>query len=229
MIPVGAAARPTLIEGASTVVHGINTSGSVIDLSRGADAAPSGIALQGLVGEGDLYSLRGDLDQQFGDTRVATTLQHSDRNFVTLPGGADLPFSQATNNRRTNSDRKQGTGIFKLDHQVGERVSVGGTALYSHVDKGVSPESHLDPLVESVRFWRLPDTETGLFTLRGKIEEPNEWAISTAVWVGTQHQEIESYSDVTYTDLEEIEDSRDVTLGSNTRLALGLASLAPLT
>ena len=84
-----------------------------------------------------------------------------------------------------------------------------------HVDgeKGVAPEGHLDPAVESVRFWRYPEWRLSMLTLSGEAGLGEATTLRGALWGSRFAQTIAEYDGVGYDQLESEQDDDDRTFG----------------
>lgn len=214
LVPAAALADVAVTKGPTSVRFGPNTVGGTIEL---VPAAPpeDGLRLD-LRGEaGALASRAGEATALIGAGAWDITLGAGirDRNAMALPDGADLAFSQpADSDRRLNTDRRRVNGLIRAARAVpgGE---VAASALIVDSRFGIAPESHVDPAVDRVRFWRYPDHRLAMGVLSGEFSVGRATTLETSAWVQKFSQTIESYTDAGYDTVTDTQADDDLTLG----------------
>lgn len=118
------------------------------------------------------------------------------RDAVPLSSESDLPYSQFDPTERTNSDREQlsGVGIVRAETErwTGQAFVIASDATY-----GVPPESHLDPAIAPVRFWRVPDDRKVIAAASSQWSLPG-LTIGVDGWHHHARRTTESYPDDNY-------------------------------
>ena len=216
LLPSSAVGELQISKGAPSVLYGANTMGGAVNiLTRELQREGSRATIEAGAGSGG--SLGGSLTylKRSGNLSLVGTLSHSERSGAPVSTQAELPYSQRSNELRTNSDNRK-TGLFlrggfqldTLDH-LGLSVNVvSGT-------KGVAPEGHVDPREERVRYWRYPEW-TWINTI-GSFElvsgEHNHWSLNGSGWLTLFSQTIDQYSDSTYSSRTDEQVDDDMVLG----------------
>lgn len=214
LVPSGALGGMTVAKGVPSVLYGTNVIGGAINLtsrSLGRDGTfTEATAMAGAAGlrRGVVTHLR-----RRGPFSFAGSIGYATRDGITLPDEAPLPYSQPSSRRRTNTDRQ----LFDLFGRASYRFHDGGEAGVSlfHVDgeKGVAPESHLDPAVDRVRFWRYPLWQNTMLIVNATRPLAGGGFVKGSVWGSRFAQHIDQYEDATYRTLTDREEDLDLTLG----------------
>lgn len=229
MVPAHVVGGVTVAKGVPSVLWGANVLGGAVNVvSRGleGEGALTEASLQGgapALGQAALAHLG-----RRGRWSYAGALGHTAREGFAVPGdreAAGLAFSQDEGRTRTNTDARLTSGFARLAYEAGPRTKVGLAALVLEGEKGVAPESHLDPAAARVRFWRYPSWRTAMLILSGETAREGASARG-AIWASRFAQEIASYTDAAYDVRNSEQEDEDLTLGG--RLVLERA-LRPLT
>ena len=146
----------------------------------------------------------------FGWTAAAQLAQSGGE---AVAGGADLPFSQPSGQIRTNTDRASASALARLGWSAAA-WQAALTVLGAADRAGVAPESHLDPDVDPVRFWRLPDRRYGLAVLNARHAAAS---LTVTAWAGGFGQTIAQYPDGRYQAPEAEQRDRDAWTGLRLR------------
>ncbi len=196
MIPANVLGGMTLERGAVSSAYGPNVSGGAINLHSRS------INQQSVIREGTL---------QLGDpaswqTRVLAASRKRNTSLLIggnltksdgfrVPDSADLPFGQKSN-IRTNTDRESSVIYGRLDREGG-LGSVGMTLFHMSSEKGVAPEGHIDPTVESVRYWRYPVWRNSMVIVNAVKKN---WPVHlfTTIWASRFQQEIDQFEDESF-------------------------------
>lgn len=219
----------TVVRGLSSLLHGANTLGGVVQmdlnapLRPGASTAPSihlgtgfdqfssrVISLGGMaplsVGNGTLR-LRGGITNRARDGFALATGSPGDG----LTGGAADPGSSTNSKLRTNTDLKQTDGFASLryDHSSGAYFGITGSGYTA--ERGVAPEQH----VKSPRYWRYPSQSRtlGMITLGSGLQRTplGFGSVSASAGISAQDINIDSYSNRTYSTISSKEKGREQT------------------
>lgn len=164
---------------------------------------------------GEANELQASLLHQRRDGNWTSTvaLEHRRRDGFLRAGDTDLAFHQDPTRRlRLNTDLEQTTALVHLG-RAAENARLNLLIQASDAEKGIAPESH----VADARFWRIPKTQRLLFGLSGDAEH-GAWTGEAAVSLDLHEQEIESFTDATYTAVDETESNDDRTLLGRVRV-----------
>ncbi len=220
LIPVGAAREIQMYRGLSSVLHGPNVLGGVveIDIVRGTSGVPAPPPLRtqlGIDGTG-AAAVAAEAGKRIAtganDLTVRGGLAFRTRDGVALASGVDQPVPD--HDLRLNSDRQHFNGFLAARYGSSEGgpwialSSFGFTA-----DKGVPPELH----IENPRLWRIPETSrvvTGLSGGTGWGATPlGEGDLEASFGVDWGNSRIEEYETLAYQTVaqEELSDDRTIT------------------
>ncbi len=211
LVPVAALGGITLIPGNASVLYGTNAAAGVLSLRSRLLAHPGRLTELNMWG-GAPASMQASAVHLANTGRWAYTvgLGYAYRKGLPLPD-ADLPYSQPDPDLRTNTDRRLLHLLTRIQTgQAGRRI--GFTLFHLQGEQGVAPESHLNPQVSSVRYWRYPLQQHTLAILSGE-RATRLGLLEGAFWVGLFRQHIDQYWDVRYKTRRAREEDEDWTAG----------------
>lgn len=167
LVPLTGASRISLVRGLSSLLHGPNVLGGVVEVSltggQPGGQAPSSLALASSVDQ-----LGGHAFQAAGGGTVGNgfTLRggagYRDSPGAARIGGLAEPGTDA--DLRTNSDAREVDLFGSLGWQGLNGARLGVSATTYQAERGVPPELHLD----SPRLWRVPDARRTLLSVSGR-------------------------------------------------------------
>ena len=215
LIPASAIGKTEVARGPLSNRYGPNVSGGAVFFGPRVAAAYQAAQLKAEVGGQGYRSLQSSISlTPIESLSFVVSGEHTGYDGESLAEA--LPFSQASDELRTNTDAERTSALaHAAAHFAG--VDLTATALYGRAALGVAPESHLDPSVDRVRFWRYPNSELAMVIAGAKAS--NEFgALDAVVWWHAFDQTIESYASAAYD--ERLERQRDTnrTLGARVRL-----------
>ena len=224
LIPASVMGGLTVAKGVPPVEYGANVLGGAINFTtRPSFGDGSETEIAGMFGSQS--RVQGALTHRGWAGRVSYTgaVSYTRSDGIPVAGNADLPHSQVPGELRTNTDSRAlnlfANGVYNFDN--GNRL--GLTVAYVDAEKGVAPESNLDPSASNVRFWRYPTWRnlTVIASGDGYIGR-STWKVST--WVTSFEQDIDSYTSGSYDQLESQEQDQDLTLGARGVSAIPIGS-----
>lgn len=230
LVPSSVVGGVTVAKGVPSVLWGANVLGGAVNLtSRGLDGegAFTEATAQGgsqMFGQGVVTHLG-----RRGAVAYVGSAGYARRDGVSVPGDfaeAGLSFNQPSERLRTNTDQRLLHGFGRVAVDFGERTRFGLSALHIDGEKGIAPEGHLDPTVESVRFWRYPAWRLSMLTLSGEAGFGEAMTLRGALWGSRFAQTIAEYDGVAYDRLEAEQNDDDRTFGGR---AVVEQRLAPVT
>ncbi len=218
VIPVAAARQVQLYRGLSSVLHGPNVLGGVVevDISRG-DVSPDPpiSALDGGIDDtgAAVAGLRFGRESALGDRTLwlQAGAGFRSRSGVPLASGVQQPVDQE-DGRRLNSDLDHVSGFFAARYGAALGAWVSLSSFAFRAEKGVPPELHIsDP-----RRWRIPETArvvTALSAGTGWRKTPlGEGDLEASLGVDFGDTQIDQYETLAYRTVEEREFADDRTL-----------------
>lgn len=221
LLPVGLIGRVEVVKGAAPIEYGTNTVAGVADLRtrRGAEAGT------GLTAFGELGNLGYQNAAAVGTwagegAEVTVALGRSARDALPVADLDALPFSETGAEGRTNTDLQAWSGFAAAGADFSP---VRGRLSLLHIDakRGIAPEAHLNPAVDSPRFWRYPDIRLTQLTLNAEAEF-GPAVLRGVGWAQRFGQTIDAYRDVAYATLRSQEVDEDDTYGGRLTLTHAL-------
>ncbi|MBA3970270.1 MAG: TonB-dependent receptor, partial [Gemmatimonadetes bacterium] len=210
-IPVGGAGHITLVRGLSSVLHGPNVLGGVVevDVSHGSSTEREEEPLRARAG---LDHLGG---HAFGATAALPV--HTARGELGIRGGAGFrsrPGVAGFGELRENSDLRHVDGFVSGRYVDRTRGWAALSAFASRAERGVPPELHLS----RPRFWRYPEASRSLLALSsgtGQRQTPlGRGDLEASLGVDLGRTEIQSFRGRDYQQVvgRELADDRTLTL-----------------
>src|SRR5690606_19659238 len=219
VVPLSGAQRITLARGLSSLLHGPNVLGGVVEVgvARGALRTPSSssFALSGGMDADGGYSFGAlgttPLELRAGDLTVRAGAGYRQRDGIPLPGGVADPLATA-DGLRGNTDARSADGFLALRYHAlgGSWLSLSASGY--RAERGVPPELH----VAEPRYWRYPEASRMLVALSGgtgmRATRWGEGDLEASIGVDIGRTEIDAFTDGTFSTLDGEEDATDRTL-----------------
>lgn len=226
IIPAGAARNLNLIRGLSSVLHGPNVLGGVVevDIARGPEGQRPPRSVQVDLGADQTggrtvgIALGRSLEREGGNWIFRGGVGHQARDGITLPEeakddpalSAELLVGERDLRLNTDEDRIDGFLSARFLSDSGRWLSLSTTGF--SLERGVAPEAHL----EDPRLWRYPSQSrlvTALSAGTGERETP--WGggdLEVTLGLDFGRTEIDQYATSAYREVVGGEDSDDRTL-----------------
>ncbi len=226
LIPASVIGGVTVAKGVPPVEYGTNVLGGAVNLTARTLNTPwsqtefsSRVGTEGRVDGSATYRGRS------GRVTFTGSVGYTKTDGFSVPSDADLPFSQAggSGDMRTNTDSRV-TNLFANGTYDFDRSRVGVSILHMDAEKGIAPESHLDPAASQVRFWRYPAWRNTMVILNGEGFSGGGTRWKGAAWVNAFTQEIESYQSARYQTVDERQQDDDFTVGTRLTLSRSLGT-----
>jgi iron complex outermembrane receptor protein len=225
IIPLTAAQRVDLIRGLSSVLHGPNVLGGVVevDVARGAErqTPPRPLEVNASVDHtgARMVGVSGGLLEETltGEWIVRGGVGHQARDGLALPDGAPDENDMARDllvgeeNLRLNTDMERYDGFFsaRFRNRGGRWMSVSASGFVT--ERGVAPEAHkTDP-----RLWRYPAQSRLITAVSGGTgQRSTPWGegdLEASLGLDLGSTEIDQYATAEYDDVVGGEDADDLT------------------
>ncbi len=220
LVPADVVGGITVAKGVPSVLYGANVLGGAINLTSRTLGNP-GTFTQARAVQGSPEAAQTRLTHLGRTERLgyAFSVGYSKRDGLALPEDAALPFSQPDDDLRTNTDQQLLSLFGQTTYQFTGGAQLGLSLLHLDGDKGIAPESHLDPEASRVRFWRYPTWRASMVILNGQAPLGTKGArLRGAAWGSRFAQTISQFGSEAYDVLLEEQDDDDDTFG--TRLSL---------
>ncbi|HEX8233916.1 MAG TPA: TonB-dependent receptor [Caulobacteraceae bacterium] len=217
LLPVGLIGHVEVVKGAAPIEYGTNTVAGVADLRtrRGAEAG-TGLTAFGELGTLGYQNAAAVATWAGGRYEATAAVGRSARDALPVADLDALPFNETGEPGRTNTDLDAWSGFAAVGADFGP-VRARASLLHLDAERGIAPEAHLDPAVESPRFWRYPDIRLTQLTLNAEADLGPAVlrGVGWGQWFG---QTIDAYRDVTYSTLRSQEVDEDDTYGGRLTL-----------
>ena len=214
LIPAAAIGRTEVARGPLSNRYGPNVSGGAVFFApRRFDARTAKMNAE--IGTQGHWSLKGSVS--FSPTDESSVIFAGDHTAYSGESLADpLPFSQDDDALRTNTDASRTSALAHGSAEIG-KVELSATALYGRAELGVAPESHIDPEVDRVRFWRYPNSELAML-IAGLRADGELGALDAVLWWQAFDQTIESFTSANYDVLAERQRDTNRSVGGRMRV-----------
>ncbi len=225
LIPASVIGGVTVAKGVPPVEYGTNVLGGAVNLTAQTLNTPwSQTDFSSRVGTDGRMDGSATHRGRSGRVTFTGSVGYTKTDGFSVPSDADLPFSQASSSgMRTNTDSRV-TNLFANGTYDFDRSHVGVSILHMDAEKGIAPESHLDPAASRVRFWRYPIWRNTMVILNGEGFSGHGTSWKGAAWVNGFTQEIESYQSATYQTVDERQHDDDLTVGTRLTLSQSLGA-----
>lgn len=218
LLPAGLIDRVEVKRGVVPIEYGANAVAGAVDLSTrvpGKGGTVNAQIQQGSLGLTNLSAIGGiGLDNGWSFVAGASRI---DRNAERIAEKSSIAFDPSSDRSRTNTDLA-GNSSYLAAAYSGKTFLVRASLLHADVDRGVAAQGDLDPAVANPRFWRTPEWRLTQATLNSVWDINEQLGLRFTGWQQWFDQTIDSYSDYSYSDLDERETGEDDTQG--VRLAL---------
>lgn len=214
LVPASVLGGMNVSPGAASVLYGANVAGGAVNLisrSLGNEGTHAEITLTG--GYPRSAHLHGTFMRRSGGFQATASAGLLDDAGEALAEGADLPFHQQDDDLRTNTDRRVANLYGQVQYQLSDAASLGASIIHIDAEKGIAPESHLDPAEERARFWRYPVWRHSMLILNGDADVGGANVRGT-VWGTRFQQDVAQYAGAAYDELESRQLSLDWVAGS---------------
>lgn len=222
-LPAAMLGGVTVSKGVPSVLYGTNTIGGAANFRTPSLEEQEGVTQLEVTGSvpglGGASLRRMGTSNNFSYTAEASYSKQFD---YPLPDGATVPYSQPSEKTRVNTDRQHFNLFFEGTQQFNNGARISTSVFHVDAEKGVAPESNVNPAQSSVRYWRYPTIRQSMAIVNGMIPIDSNTQIRGAAWVNRFTQDIYQYQTVRYDDLDQTQNDLDLTGGLRLILEQGL-------
>lgn len=227
LIPTDIIYKMNVNKGMSSVLYGANILGGAINIStveRAADGFGGTLRTQFDDGGGKLFSLTNDARNGDFNYLLNFSYYSTDGMLMTAEDSDKELDNQLNDSRlRTNTYMERYNLYARAEYHFSEHTQAAVS--FNHIDasKGVAPLTEEQP--GDARFWRIPEWQRTILTLNASHEFTTieDLLLSATLWHDNFAQTIDSYTDISYGDLEESSLDDDQTIGTRIVLDYDLA------
>ncbi len=205
LVPITGATSIRLVRGLSSLLHGPNVLGGVVEVSL-ANALDGSVAPTSLTLASTVDQFGGHAFQAAGGGAVGNGFSaragagYRDRPGLARAGGVVEPGPDP--DLRTNSAAHEVDAFGALGWRGDNGARLGLSATTYKADRGVPPELH----VEDPRYWRYPDASRTLVALSGRTATGTTpfgtGAVEASVGANFGRTRIDSYKTAAFTDIK---------------------------
>jgi iron complex outermembrane receptor protein len=217
VLPAGAVSEVNLVRGLSSILHGPNVLGGVVEMNvargRALASVSSLSATAGLDDRGGYgTSATGEMPFSTSGGRgiIRFGAGYRDSPGFPLPHGVEEPV-HVDDNLRLNTDAKNVNGFFALRHVMDGGMWSSFSASSFKAERGIAAELG----VEDPRLWRYPDVHRTILAFSGGTgDRATPWGrgdLEASVGVDLGRTEIRSYSTRDYQEVTGTENGHDGT------------------
>lgn len=204
----------TVSKGVPSIVYGTNTIGGAINF-RANTLFSEGRVTEITAAAGLPSSGRASLLHMANTGAFSYTAEigYSKRGDFALPADANLPYSQPSDETRVNTDRRLFNLFFQGNYQFDNGTHLSTSFLHVDAEKGIAPESNLDPQKTGIRYWRYPTIQQTMFIVNGEVPLGKKTKLYGSTWINRFTQDIYQYQTVAYEQLDATQNDLDYTGG----------------
>ena len=107
---------------------------------------------------------------------------------------------------------KRLTAYVRCEYKLADVATIGISFNHISSEKGVA--SLTEGAASDIRYWRYPEISRDVLSLIGEYVFSEDIIVKTVLWYDKFYQQIDSYTDLSYTALSEYEKDDDATFGS---------------
>ncbi len=222
LLPTDIVGEININKSGNSILYGPNILGGAINISsfeRANEGFGGVLRLQG--GEAGMYQGSLTHDGKIGKLNYLAAVSYFNTNGYLLSN--DVPDTLTNQNfnssMRTNTDRTFLSLYGRAEYQFSSKNKIGISVLNINGEKGVAPESDVEPA--DARFWRYPDWKRTMIAanVQTQLSEKNSLFMRGTLWYDLFNQTINSYTGISYQDIESFQKDDDNTLGARLNFA----------
>jgi len=220
LLPIDLFGKINVNKNANSINYGPNVLGGAVNIStieRAVDGYGGNLRLQ--TGDAGLMRFAAMHDGRLNGFNYITSISYMKSDGMIL--SANRPDSLTNQNLnsalRSNTDREFLSIYARGEYFLDDNNKIGLSVMNINGEKGVAPESHLEP--ENARFWRYPEWNRTIFTLNSENVIANAFLLRTTVWYDLFDQQLDTYDDISFSNLSATQNDDDVTVGARFALA----------
>jgi iron complex outermembrane receptor protein len=221
VIPAGLIEAARVTPSAAPIEYGPNAVLGVIDLisitpdETGVRSAQAEAGSHGAASASLAAGVRGD------DLMLVGAAAYVTRDGLAASDRGAIPFALRDGDLRLNTDLES-TSLFAAIGMDRPWGAVRLSYLSADAERGVAPESHLDPATDPPRYWRYQDWRFAQLTLNADAALSDLFSVRATAWRQDFSQTIDQYADASFANIDARESDDDETLGARLVAGLGL-------
>lgn len=217
-VPIDIIGKVFINKGTSSILYGANVLGGAMNISS-LERQSEGMGWVGRVQLGDAntqsYSLTND--GKYRKLNYIANLSFSKSDGVLLPkdGLVDSLTQNPISSLRTNTDYSRLSAYLRAEYEFNDDFTLGLSYNHSNNQKGISALSGiLDSTSKDLRFWKYPEIKRDIITVNSEYLITNNMTLKAVLWYDMFNQTIESFTNISFTELNQTQIDNDKTLGA---------------
>ncbi len=226
-IPTDLIGKITVHKGAASVLYGANVIGGAINLNtyeRASEGFGFTARAQFADANSQLYTLTGDA--KLGGLNYIANISYSKSDGIILPKDIEIgndSINQIQNSSlRTNTDFNRISSYLRAEYEFNKDFKTAISVNTYNIEKGVQVLTEGAP--GDMRYWRYPEIDRQIFTLNNFWQINDIVSSKVVLWYDKFNQTIDSYTDFSYSKLDEKQNDDDATVGLRLILKNDLSS-----
>lgn len=219
LVPTDIIGKMTVNKNSNSILAGANILGGLLNITtyeKYEEGIGGSVRLQYTDGGGSLVSLVND--GRFGKFNYVANVSYSKSEGLLLSQKSDntMRSQRANSNLISNTDFSRLNFYLRGEYELSEMAKLGLSYSMTDAEKGVASEFNLD--AADARFWRYSDWNRNFITLNGEFDLSKNITFRTNFWLDMFRQQIDAYSDSTYSDISSVQNDEDFTFGNRISL-----------
>ena len=172
VLPAAMLEGVTVSKGVPSVQYGTNVIGGAVNFQSLTRNQPGYLTeITGAMGSSEMRRASLTHAGRQGAFSYTGSFEYSHHGDYALPDGAEVPYSQTSSSARTNTDRQFVNGFARGSYRFDSGVRLGASVLHVDAEKGVAPESNINPAEQpgEVRYWRYPTWRKSMLILSADV------------------------------------------------------------
>ncbi len=203
---------------ANSMFYGPNVMGGAVSLTtleRGSEGY--GLSFKFSFGDGNTQSYSILHDGKTGNFNYITNVSYVKSDGFVMSGNAPENLDNQRQNSaiRTNTDFNRLNTFIRGEYHIDNIGKVGLSLSYTTQEKGVAPETFTGT---GVRYWRYPKRDRLMINFNGEFNLLDNLNLKANIWYDDFSQQIDSYKNFDYKEINESQFDNDNIIGS--RLSL---------
>jgi len=203
-VPTMSLGSVSVSAGPGSVLYGVNASGGVIELLPVNTNMP-GSSSQLSLAQGDNGLVQGAARWmgRLGATQFMLAGEKVERDSLSGPSGSAL----------NNTDLTRNSVNMRILHEADNGIDLSFNLLHSQSEFGIAAAQFDRPEQGRIRYWRYPEADYLLTSLRGHFPVSETARLDASVWHQSYQQSIESYANSAYSRIDDIQTDDDQSWG----------------
>lgn len=216
LIPLAGVSRINVNTGPTAIEYGGGTAGGVAEILPAIEPQKT---FNIEAGTGNIRRATGSIG--FGGKKAKFLLAagHAKRDGIVAEEGTRNQFTIGGSDLITNTDRAQTNFLTRVSYEDDSGNGIAASVLYNNADYSIAPEQGFNFNDSDARFWRFPESTYSLATINGRVNLGERAFADLSVWRQTFDQDIQSFTDITYSVLEGVQQDRNETFGARSIIA----------